>query len=105
MACARPPHPEERSQSASRRTHAADPTPSPLLPEGLARDPAEQREMRVAGDPVLADPPPRQRHRGAAGPVIGLAVLMEARRIPDCHARGGEAVGRDDAAEAVLAPA
>src|SRR5438067_4243050 len=61
--------------------------------------------MGVIGDPILADPAARQRHRRAAGSLIGRAVLVVAGRIEDAHADRGEAVWRDDRADVVHAVA
>src|SRR5258707_5311327 len=103
MRMAELPHPERSRRIRSGTRGWA--TPSSLRAEGPPGHTAEQREMRVPGDPVLADAAARQRHGGAARPLIGPAVLVKAGRIPHRHAGGGEAVGRDDAAEGAGAPA
>src|SRR5882724_175266 len=77
----------------------------PLPAEGLSGHAAEQREMRVLRDPVLVDPAAREHGGRAAGSLIGGAVLVKAARVPPRHAGGGEAVGRDDAADRSRPPA
>src|SRR5205814_5521585 len=76
-----------------------------LLAEGTTRHVAEQRHMGVVGDPILADPAARQRHRRAAGALVRQAVLVIAGRIEDAHADREEPVGRDERADVVHAVA
>src|SRR5688500_6253839 len=54
-------------------------------------------------DPILADRASSEHDSGAAGPVVGRAVLAVTDRVEYYHARRGEAVGGDDGAQAVQA--
>src|SRR5215831_13636123 len=57
---------------------------------------AEQRHVSVGGDERIAHLLAAQHHGGAARPLEGIAVGIEAVGLPHAHADRGQAVGRDD---------